>query len=122
MKKPSFTRVNLSDVRIIIAIMHVPVVELLCQATTGRIPILKYLLSGVCGRMWPYHVMPGIRYHCFPRNQLQWCLPGTKSPREPGCVHNRGGGMRQTGLTGGEIQPAHGYRDRESTGADYSQV
>jgi hypothetical protein len=51
MKKPSFTRVNLSDVRIIIAIMHVPVVELLCQATMGRIPILKYLLSGVCGRM-----------------------------------------------------------------------
>jgi hypothetical protein len=30
MEKPAFTRVNLSDVRVIMAIMRVPVLELLC--------------------------------------------------------------------------------------------
>jgi hypothetical protein len=35
MEKSSFTRVNLSDVRVIMMIMCVPVVELLCQAVTG---------------------------------------------------------------------------------------
>jgi hypothetical protein len=29
MEKPAFTRANLSDVRVIMAIMHVPVVDLL---------------------------------------------------------------------------------------------
>jgi hypothetical protein len=30
MEKPAFTRVSLFDVRVIMAIVHVPVVELLC--------------------------------------------------------------------------------------------
>jgi hypothetical protein len=38
----SFTRVNLSDVRVIMVIMHVPVEELLCQAATGWIPVMFY--------------------------------------------------------------------------------
>jgi hypothetical protein len=35
MEKPAFTRVNLSDVRVIMMIMCVLVEELLCQAVTG---------------------------------------------------------------------------------------
>jgi hypothetical protein len=35
MKMPAFIRVNLSDVRVIMMIMRVSVVELLCQAATG---------------------------------------------------------------------------------------
>jgi hypothetical protein len=35
MEKPAFTKVNLSDVRVIMAIMCVPVVELLCQVSMG---------------------------------------------------------------------------------------
>jgi hypothetical protein len=35
MEKPAFARVNLSDVRVIIVIMHVPMVELLCQVSMG---------------------------------------------------------------------------------------
>jgi hypothetical protein len=35
MKKPAFIRANLSDVEVIMVIMHVPMVELLCQAVTG---------------------------------------------------------------------------------------
>jgi hypothetical protein len=57
--------------------------------------------------------MPCIKCHRFPRSQLRWCLPGTeKTPgacRELGRVLSRG--MRQTGLTGGKILPAHGFRD-----------
>jgi hypothetical protein len=49
MEKPAFTRTNLSDVRVIMVIMRVPVVELLCQAETGWISVLKYLLSGAHG-------------------------------------------------------------------------
>jgi hypothetical protein len=47
MEKLAFIRANLSDVRVM-TIMLVPVVELLCQAATGRISILEYVLSGAC--------------------------------------------------------------------------
>jgi hypothetical protein len=35
MEKPAFTKACLSDVRVIMAIMCVPGVDLLCQAATG---------------------------------------------------------------------------------------
>jgi hypothetical protein len=44
MENPVFTMVNLSDVRVIMVIMHVHVVELLYQATMGRISVLKWML------------------------------------------------------------------------------
>jgi hypothetical protein len=44
MRKPSFTRVNLSDVRVIMAIMRVLMEELLCQVTTGWNLVLECLL------------------------------------------------------------------------------
>jgi hypothetical protein len=49
MEKPAFTRMNISSVRVIMAIMRVPVGEFLYQAVIGRITILKYLLSYACG-------------------------------------------------------------------------
>jgi hypothetical protein len=49
MEKPAFTRASLSGVRVIMTIMCVPVVVLLCQAATGHLPVLKYLLSGARG-------------------------------------------------------------------------
>jgi hypothetical protein len=35
MENPAFTGANLSNVRLIMAIMHVPMVELLCQVPMG---------------------------------------------------------------------------------------
>jgi hypothetical protein len=80
MEKPTFTRVSLSDVRVIMVIMCIPVEELLCQAATGQIPVLKYLLLDVHGHLLPHHVVPGIKYHRFLRTRLQWCLSGTEIP------------------------------------------
>jgi hypothetical protein len=47
MEKPASIRVNLSDVRVIMTIMCVPMKELLCQTATGQISILKCQLSDV---------------------------------------------------------------------------
>jgi hypothetical protein len=44
MEKPTFTRMNLSDVRVIMAIMRVLVEELLCKVVTGRILVLECIL------------------------------------------------------------------------------
>jgi hypothetical protein len=52
MEKPTFTRANLSNVRVIMMIMRVSLDELLCQGVTGHILVLKYLLSGACGSLW----------------------------------------------------------------------
>jgi hypothetical protein len=55
MEKSAFTRARLSNVRVIMVIMRVLMVELLCQAAMGWIPILKYLLSCARGCLW--HVL-----------------------------------------------------------------
>jgi hypothetical protein len=49
MKKPAFTKACLSDVRVIIVFMRVPLVELLYQVTMGWISVLEYLLPGARG-------------------------------------------------------------------------
>jgi hypothetical protein len=48
MENPTLIRVSLSDVKVIMTIMHVLVVKLLCQTAAGRIPALECLLPGVC--------------------------------------------------------------------------
>jgi hypothetical protein len=53
------------------AIMHVPIEELLCQALTRWISVLECLLSGAYGRMWLRPIMLGIKCHCFLRTRLQ---------------------------------------------------
>jgi hypothetical protein len=55
MEKSAFTRIDLTDVRVIMVIMRVPVKELLCQAVTGWIPVLKCIMSGAPVAM-SYHV------------------------------------------------------------------
>jgi hypothetical protein len=49
------------------AIMCVDVEELLYQVATGHILVLKFLLLGAHGRMWPCPVAPGFECHCFLR-------------------------------------------------------
>jgi hypothetical protein len=58
MEKPAFDRVNLSDVRGIIAVMRVPMVEFLCQVSMGRILILTCILLGVRGCLWQNPACP----------------------------------------------------------------
>jgi hypothetical protein len=50
MEKPTFTKASLCDVGVIMAIVHIPVVELLCQAVMEWIPELNYLPLGARGR------------------------------------------------------------------------
>jgi hypothetical protein len=66
MEKLAFTRVNLSDVRVIMVIMRVLVEELLCQTVMGCIPVLECLLPGVHGCLWLHHFLAGIKCCCFP--------------------------------------------------------
>jgi hypothetical protein len=115
MEKPTFTRANLSNIRVIMPIMHVPMVEFRCQAATGWIPILKYLLSGTSGHPWPCPIVPSIKYCSASRGPAsRGAFPVLKASvhacREPGCVLSWG--MRlYSGQTGDEILPAHGYHD-----------
>jgi hypothetical protein len=54
MEKLTFTKIFLSDVRVIMAIMRVPMVELFCHMTMGWIPTLEYLSlgpRGACGHV-----------------------------------------------------------------------
>jgi hypothetical protein len=60
MEKNTFTRACLSDIRVIMAIMHVPLVELLCQTAMERIPTLEYLppgARGACGHVMSWKVI-----------------------------------------------------------------
>jgi hypothetical protein len=99
MEKAAFTRENLSDVRVIMAIMCVLTEELVCQAVMGQISVLKCLLSGAHGRLWSHPVMHSIKWCCFLRSQLQWHLPGTGGLRG---LAARGSGVCQAGLRGGD--------------------
>jgi hypothetical protein len=49
MENPTFIEVSLSNVRVIMVIMRVLVVELLCQVVTGWVLVPKGLLSGAPG-------------------------------------------------------------------------
>jgi hypothetical protein len=60
MERLTFTRACLSDISVIMTIMHVPLVELLCQATMGWIHALEYLLlgtRGACGHVLSYYAV-----------------------------------------------------------------
>jgi hypothetical protein len=60
MEKPAFTRAYLSGVRVIVVIMHFPLVERMCQTGTGGVPVLECLLFGVCRCLWSYPIKPSI--------------------------------------------------------------
>jgi hypothetical protein len=61
MGKPTLTRASLSNVRVIMAIMCVPVEELLCQAVMDRFQYSSACLSGARGRLWLHPAMPSIK-------------------------------------------------------------
>jgi hypothetical protein len=58
---------SLSDVRVIMMIMYVLMMELQCQAVMERIPALECLLSGTRGHLWLCLVLCGIKWHHHPR-------------------------------------------------------
>jgi hypothetical protein len=62
MENPALIRVSLSDVRDIMVIMCVLVVELLCQAMMGWNSVLECLLPGTRGRWWLHLILPGIKW------------------------------------------------------------
>jgi hypothetical protein len=61
MENPTLIRASLSDVKVIMTIMHVLVVKLLCQTAAERIPALECLLPGACGPLWPCLILSGIK-------------------------------------------------------------
>jgi hypothetical protein len=69
MEKP-FTRVNLSDISMIMETIHVLMEELLCHAVMGHILVLECLLSGARVCLWLRPVMSGIKWCCFLMIQL----------------------------------------------------
>jgi hypothetical protein len=72
MEKHAFPKANLSDVRVIMAILCAAVEELLCQAAMGCILVLKYLLSAVHGRLGSCPIVPGIKCCRAPGCVLSW--------------------------------------------------
>jgi hypothetical protein len=68
MEKLAFTTTNLTGVRVIMVIMRFPMGELLCQAITGRIPVLECPLPGAreCLRLRP--LMLSIKWRYFLSN------------------------------------------------------
>jgi hypothetical protein len=63
-ENPALIERSLSDVRMIMTIMRVFMVELLCQAVTERISVLEYLLPVIHGHRWLRFVLlripPGV--------------------------------------------------------------
>jgi hypothetical protein len=49
-------------------IMHVPLVELLCQVAMGRISALEYLVSGARECLCSCPIITGIKYYHFLRS------------------------------------------------------
>jgi hypothetical protein len=69
MEKLVFIWACLSDVRVIMVIMHVPLIQSLCQAVMGWIPTRVPIARHAWG-MWPCPVTPGSKCNHFPR---LWC-------------------------------------------------
>jgi hypothetical protein len=61
MENPAFTGPSLSDITLMMVIMCVLVVELLCQAVTGWVTVLEFLLQGACGYYRLHPVMSDIK-------------------------------------------------------------
>jgi hypothetical protein len=61
MEKPTFTRANLSNIRVIMMIMRI-LVEELCETVMGWIPVLECLLL--------HPIMLDIKWHGFLRTRL----------------------------------------------------
>jgi hypothetical protein len=67
MGNPALFEMGLSDVRVIMTIMHVLVVKPLCQVGMGRILVLECMLPGTRGPQRLHPVLSGIEWRFFPR-------------------------------------------------------
>jgi hypothetical protein len=81
MEKLAFTRGHLSNVRVIMEIIRVGLVEMLYQMMIDWIPTLEYLLPDARGCLRPRPVVPGSKCHHFLRPQHWQSLSDTKSPQ-----------------------------------------
>jgi hypothetical protein len=79
-EKPVFTRASLSGVRVIMAIMHVLLEELLSQVVTGRVLVLECLLSGARGCQMLHPVLSSIKWPHSPRGLSPGHMLGTENP------------------------------------------
>jgi hypothetical protein len=66
-ENPALIGASLSDVRVIMVIMLVLVVELLCQAVTEWILVLECPLPGARGHLRLCLVLLGIKWPCYSR-------------------------------------------------------
>jgi hypothetical protein len=73
---------SLSDGRVIMAIIHVLVEELICLVVMGHIPVLKCLLSGVRGHLWLRPMMLGLKCRGSSGTWLQRLYSVLENPQE----------------------------------------
>jgi hypothetical protein len=79
-ENPAFTGVTLSNVRVIMVIMRVPMVELLCHAVMEQVLVLEYLLPSMCEHQMSGPVMSGIKLPCSPRAPALGLLAWYREP------------------------------------------
>jgi hypothetical protein len=79
MDKPAFTRADLSDVRVIMAIIRVHVEEVLCQVLMGLIPVLDCPLSGACGHLRLLSAVLGIKCRRVGAHKMSISYPNMSS-------------------------------------------
>jgi hypothetical protein len=100
MESPTLIGVRLSDVRVVMMIMHVLVVELLYQAVMEQIPVLECLLPGMHGYQRLRHVMSDTKWPHFlristPRSPARYWEPLGMATEGPGaCRAGSQGGAR----------------------------
>jgi hypothetical protein len=106
-------------------ITHVPVEEFLSKGLIGRNLVLECLstMSVWVPVATSYHA--GLKWRCFSRIQLLWCLPSTGEP--PGMTVGGGGVGNVLGRKEGlqwldshKILPVHGSCDGGRTGMVHS--
>jgi hypothetical protein len=124
MEIPTFTRTSLSNVRVIMVILRVPVDELVYQVGTERIQYSSAYCQvhvGACNYILSCLALNDVASQ---GSQLRWNLPSHlenlgHGQRGPGCVWSQ---VMRTGWTGGEILLAQGYRDGGMIGVGSFQV
>jgi hypothetical protein len=66
-REPCAYRASLSNVKVIMMIIRVLMVELLCQAVIGQIPTLECKLPGTGGCLLFHLILSGIKWPRYPR-------------------------------------------------------
>jgi hypothetical protein len=123
MDNPTFIAVRLSDVRVIMTIMHVLVVDLPGQAVMDGFKYSSACLPGARGCLQAGLVWSSIKWLCYPKTPTLWSL--ARYWESPGLATEGPGALGQfarrnrIGLAGGEFLPAHGHCGGKRTGTDH---